>query len=710
MRLPLTSVFVLILMACASIAQEPGNPPEHWIRQLGSGGIPIPHNFQDAKISRDGKYVAVAVSPQLCVVQERESGKELFRVKTFAFPFGSTYETLVDFTPNSRGLVVGTTSRFQLVSVPDGKKIQQFANPKASPAPISSTRHAGEYWPSVCFDSKAKIAAVSNHSHEGSATAIQLLDVETGKPTVALKPAHNRHVSAVISPDGTIVATYGRFLLNDPNRRVFTVEIVNGKEVRTPVPLKEPDETNKDLDRVIQLWDAATGKEIGRVKTDSDNSDSGREGSAADVTTVRFTPDGKTLVAATRHDGLFVYDVAKRQKLRNHRRILDLPNTIEISPNGQSITEATYDSGFGVATRSLAEGDKANLARPKLPSAKVLGIAHPDAKSTIVLARFGSRLGWWNPAEATGGNLPLGHVDSVVGLAFDPTGRTLRSISIDERHILWDLNGAIKEEGWVEPERHEFFEVSRNITLSPNSRQILKYRNVWLLCDISKQISPIRELPNDFCFPTFSSQGDMILLNSRQSVLVFDLANRRIKSSHKLESADRILNQMMSADQKRLAVITETFGPIENWLQLIDNDSGKMLERVPIDHFRQMAFSPDSKTLVVASAALGKDGVIKFLDATTLKPLRVCPNKFKIPTSIAFSGGGKWIALGCSQFVGGKELVEVWLIDSSTGEVRRRFQKHDHWIKALAFSPDGSILASGGEDDVIHLWRIDEKK
>ena len=39
-------------------------------------------------------------------------------------------------------------------------------------------------------------------------------------------------------------------------------------------------------------------------------------------------------------------------------------------------------------------------------------------------------------------------------------------------------------------------------------------------------------------------------------------------------------------------------------------------------------------------------------------------------------------------------------------EVLERFQAHNRAVTSLAFSPDGALLASGGLDSVLRLWKI----
>ena len=57
--------------------------------------------------------------------------------------------------------------------------------------------------------------------------------------------------------------------------------------------------------------------------------------------------------------------------------------------------------------------------------------------------------------------------------------------------------------------------------------------------------------------------------------------------------------------------------------------------------------------------------------------------------SIAFSPDGSTLASGARE-----KTIRLW--DVVTGEQKRTLTGHMHWVKSIAFSPDGRTLASGG--------------
>jgi WD40 repeat protein len=69
--------------------------------------------------------------------------------------------------------------------------------------------------------------------------------------------------------------------------------------------------------------------------------------------------------------------------------------------------------------------------------------------------------------------------------------------------------------------------------------------------------------------------------------------------------------------------------------------------------------------------------------------------------SVAFSPDGQILASG-----GDDNKITLW--DVATGQERAILQEHRHLVWSVAFSPDGRILASGSGigDSTIKLWDV----
>ena len=127
-----------------------------------------------------------------------------------------------------------------------------------------------------------------------------------------------------------------------------------------------------------------------------------------------------------------------------------------------------------------------------------------------------------------------------------------------------------------------------------------------------------------------------------------------------------------------------------------------------------LAFSPDSKTLVVGST------IIRLWDVETGSQMSRLDGHTDKVDAITFSSDGKTLASGDKNgeirlwnlAAGGDQLTLPRLLGNITGKGKPiidnpALTEHKRSIEALAFTADGTTLVSASRDTTIRLWDID---
>ncbi|HJR07877.1 MAG TPA: caspase family protein [Pyrinomonadaceae bacterium] len=201
----------------------------------------------------------------------------------------------------------------------------------------------------------------------------------------------------------------------------------------------------------------------------------------------------------------------------------------------------------------------------------------------------------------------------------------------------------------------------------------------------------------------FSDNGQMLASSSGEKIILWDVATGAILRTINTQQPD--INQLaFNSDDKNLVSGSGYGGEQEQTIKIWDVATGAELAAATRKNlFNPVAnsFSPDLKTLLVHDADPANPDVIKLLDVETRKERLVLSGHEGEVLCAAWSADGRMIASG-----GQDNAVRLW--DAATGKQTRTLSVTSSVVNSIALSPDGKRLASGNGDGagVIKLWEL----
>jgi WD40 repeat protein/tRNA A-37 threonylcarbamoyl transferase component Bud32/DNA-directed RNA polymerase subunit RPC12/RpoP len=548
----------------------------------------------------------------------------------------------------------------------------------------------------------------------GGDGTVRLWDAETGQEVRALK-GHTGIVFAVaFSPDGTRLASAG----DEGTIRIW--EVATGQEGRalkghaggvTAVAFSPdgrrlasagghksmmdsfarntqlPDDrfmASANGDRMVRLWDTATGQEVRALK-----------GHTGLVSAVAFSPDGRRLASASSDMTVRLWDAETGQEVRALKGHTSVVFAVAFSPDGTRLASASGDPRIpnNAGEMKVWDAETGQEVRAfKGHTGAVTALAFSPDGTRLASASHDRTVRLWDAGNGAQARAFKGHTGAVTALAFSPDGRHLASAGVDTTVRLWDADRGEESRAL----RHAG--VVNAVAFSPDGRRLAtaSFGNsvgVWNT-DTRQEVRALKGHAGVVNAVAFSPDGRRLAsAGGDQNVFVWDAETwqkvRALKGH-----AGVVTALAFSPDGTRLAAAS-----VDKSVLVWDADTGQIVYALKghTDRVSAVAFSPDGKRL----ASTGSDGTVRVWDTETGREIRGPKGGEVGGVALAFSPDGKRLA-----FVRGVDMtVRVW--DADKDQEVLTLKGHTGPVTGVCFSPDGTRLASAGYDNTVRLWEAE---
>jgi WD40 repeat protein len=479
---------------------------------------------------------------------------------------------------------------------------------------------------------------------------------------------------------------------------------------------KRTDPNKKVTKRELKVWDAATGKVVRTLSFPT-----------GFAVCVALSPDGKH-VALARDDGeaavpVKVVDATTGETVHSLKGKITMVYGMAFSPDGKrlaacgDITDADTGKQKGVVEVWELAGEREVLALEEKGISLYGCVAFSPGGKEIVAGNWHNTISVWDAASGRPLRTLAGHTWSVNGLAFSRDGRRLVSAGADSTVRVWDFAG-----GKLVNTLRGHVGDANGVALGPDGKRVVSGGGEWHKkgevklweADVVQEPLSLAGHKDDVLSVSFARDGKLLATGGADhAVKLWDATTGRNTQTFAGDSEGemfQIKRVAFTPDGKHLACSGRRMTPQglgKGLVNLLDVKTGATALAVQ-EPTGEIAFtvSPDGKRLVTAQ---DQEGVLHQWDAATGRSI-VTSSEMRhwFVQSLEVSPDGKRIASGGGGSEGTLEKpdwhgeVKVW--DVATGECLLTLRGHKQLVTAVAYSPDGKLLASGSQDNMVRVW------
>jgi WD40 repeat protein len=460
------------------------------------------------------------------------------------------------------------------------------------------------------------------------------------------------------------------------------------------------------------------------------------------VDSLAFSPNGNTIAVAS-SAGTWLYAADALDTAEDPVLLLGKAATtaLAFSPDGKFIAtgEQEFVRVWDVAERTEVYALESSYWVESLafsPDSTILAVGESDYVIRLWDMRDGKQI-----------RAQEGHTSTIYDLEFNADGSLLASTGADGSIRLWDMS-----DGSEMLNLSSSYDYINSVAFSPDGETLVSAGDddavrIWDVKDGTELVA-ITEFADaegeDLGYTenmntvAFAPEGAVFAVGSDDDhVRIYNLDGEQqaiINTEYDVESL------AFSPDGTQIATIG-----YDTTVALWDVASGEKIANAVghSDDFGAVMFSPDSQTLIVGNS----DGNAWLWDAAAPQPLGLLPvitqelsYSANNTTALVFAPDGSFVAFvdgfgvqiwepdfsaeritleadGLSNnlaispdsrllaYVGSQG---VFVFDIATGDLLSHLSTHTDWVETIAWSPDQTMLASGGYDGTVRVWAIGE--
>jgi len=457
------------------------------------------------------------------------------------------------------------------------------------------------------------------------------------------------------------------------------------------------------------------------------------------IWSVAYSPDGQTIAGGSLEGTVFLWQTGDGQAIQIYQGHSALVYTLAFSPDGNLLASGSEDKTICVWDRQSGQ----LLYQLDEQTGFVNSVAFSPDSTLLVSGSDDRTVRVWDAATGRARQRLEGHRARVMSVAFHPAGRLLASGGDDGRVQLWDLATGRALHSWAltEPVYTVAFHPAGAFLISGGTDALLRY---WSL-DTGELYRTLHGHKGDVWVVVPSRDGSLLASSGDTTVHLWDAQRGdcvRIIYAHQ----KAITALAFSPDGKTIATSSQ-----DRTLCLWDVPTGQLLQIFNGYNGMVGALAFQHTGELLAATLVNEQ--VRIWDVRTGYPRHLLRGHNKSVQAIAFhpqqpsfvscgddaqayvwdlqSGRPRWLCRGpqhsltmtaishaCAHVAGYAKGGEVWLwatppsssssapLRLATAPLQRRIQCPAQRIFALAFSPDDTLLAGGG-DSGIYLWRVE---